>query len=195
MPPECTPDAGVHPANSRTATYIRIAYERGYRVTDDGRLFNPKGEQVTPNLSGQRWGPRFSLNGLRHLVPSGVATIPVHRFAAYCFYGEEMFDPALEVRHLNANLWDFSRRNIALGTPSENAYDMPVEVRTRRARIARLAQPSRSANACFSDDTVREIRRRLRAGEMGKALAREYGVCPQTISNIRRRNLYQDVED
>lgn len=46
----------------------------------------------------------------------------------------------------------------------------------------------------FTHDEVRAIRRRVAQGEKRSALAKEYGVLPQTISNIVNRASFADVE-
>lgn len=46
----------------------------------------------------------------------------------------------------------------------------------------------------LSDEQVREIRRRLNAGERQYAIARDYGVDKGTISNIKQGRFYADVK-
>lgn len=41
-------------------------------------------------------------------------------------------------------------------------------------------------------DDARDIRRRLAGGETGRALAREYGITPQTVSEIKLRKIWAD---
>ena len=115
---------------------VREAHHRGYRVTEDGRLLGSRGKEIKyfhyPN--NRRSYPRFSLNTKRiDYVPWDTYSIPVHFLAAYCFYGDEVFNPHLHIRHLNGDKCDFSKSNIKLGTPKDNEQDKPVEVRRRTA--------------------------------------------------------------
>ena len=48
---------------------------------------------------------------------------------------------------------------------------------------------------CFKLDEVRDIKRRLAAGEMGKDIAEDYGVDQTAISKIRRGRRWQWVTD
>ncbi len=74
---------------------------------------------------GNHYYPCFTVNGVS-FTKSGVKSIHVHHFAAYCFYGERMFDEGMRVRHLNDDPSDFSKKNIALGTEKENKMDIPL---------------------------------------------------------------------
>lgn len=170
---------------------IRLAYEKGYRVSRDGKLYGMKGEELIVKKRGKQRYPTFSVN-VGALTKSGVFGIPVHRFAAYCFYGEKMFEDGLVVRHLNGNVLDLRIENIKLGTNSENEHDKSAETRRRVGRIARAAQ-QRAMNSKFTDDEVREIRRRDDSGETGAAIARYLGVTRNCIYSIIKRRNYPNV--
>ena len=45
-------------------------------------------------------------------------------------------------------------------------------------------QGERHPNAKLTDEKAREIKRRAEAGEIGAALAREFGIDPGTVSRI-----------
>lgn len=64
------------------------------------------------------------------------------------------------------------------------------------SRTAHGGKPAldQGPNAAFDPDQVREIRRRIQAGEGLPALAREYGVTWQTIKNIHTRKNYKYVD-
>jgi hypothetical protein len=71
--------------------------------------------------------------------------------------------------------------HLFLGTPLDNMRD-----KIRKGR-------SRSGVAKLSADDVRVIRRQLDAGWQQKALAKEYGVWPNAIRQIKTGQTYQHV--
>lgn len=80
----------------------------------------------------------------------------------------------------------------------------PLSPRTR-AKIAeahrgRKKSPQTRARVSkskggLSDDQVREIRRRVRSGEVGRVVAEEFGIPPSTVSKIKTGGRYTWVED
>lgn len=171
---------------------IYIAYERGYRVTEDGRLINAEGRELVVKRRGKQRYPTFSLNDKR-ISKSGVFGIPVHRFAGYCFYGDKIFNKDLVLRHLDANTENISKENLVLGTHSDNNLDKPKSTRIRAAKKARSAQGYRPHNAKLEDAQVREIRARYNNGESGYSISEDYGVSAQTIYYIIKGKRYADV--
>lgn len=65
--------------------------------------------------------------------------------------------------------------------------------RKRSTWDRRASRNRSSANAKLSDDQVRDIYRRVHAGENQDCLAREYGLTQQNISNIKRAITYRRV--
>lgn len=179
----------VEMSNIRKAIYI--AYEKGYRVKEDGTLIGIKGQPLVVKNRGNQRYPTFSVN-VGSVTKSGVFGIPVHRFAGYCFYGDEIFNPKLCIRHLDADTENVSKQNLVLGTHSENEHDKPLEVRSRVGRIARSYQ-ERANNSKFTDDEVREIRKRIANGERVLAVANELNVTRQCIHLIVKRRNYANV--
>jgi hypothetical protein len=170
---------------------IKIAFEKGYRVTEDGRLIGIKGNELKVKKRGNQRYPTFSVN-VGSLTSSGVYGIPIHKFAAYCFYGDEVFEEGVVVRHLNGDTEDISKENILLGTYSDNERDKPVEVRKKAAKIARSHQ-KRPGNSLLTDEQVMEIKKRLKNKESMAAIARDYGVTRNCIFLIKKGVNYKDV--
>ena len=169
---------------------IRIAFERGYTVTEDGILISPLGNKLKISISGKQRYPTFSVSKIPNVTNKyGVFGIPVHKFAAFCFYGENVFS-ANCVRHLNGNVLDVSKNNISLGTRSQNNLDKDSEVRVSAAKKARAAQGKRPTNAKFTDEQVVYIRS---TDIKDKDLAVEYNVTRQAIWRIRKGKNYNDV--
>lgn len=167
---------------------ITIAAKKGYVVTEDGILLGPKG-RVAVKAYGKQKYPTFSVSGVPGVKNKyGVFGVPVHKLAAFCFYGEDALTSEC-VRHLDGDVNNVSRDNIALGTHSENNMDKDPEVRRAAARKARAAQGKRSPNSKFSDEEVRFIRN---SDESGPELSRRFNVTRQTIHNIRKKKGYYD---
>lgn len=182
-----------------TFTFTRMveAYTRGYRVTDCGKLLGPLSLRNGPlsiKCYGKQRYPTFSTNwGGR------VFGVPVHQFAAFCFYGQEILNPSLVVRHKNGNTLDVSKENIILGTHSENAMDKDPLVRKAAAVKARAAQPKRAVNAKLTGEQVKYIREYLDVYKGKKspngylsALVAKMSVSNATLWKIRKGDIYSE---
>lgn len=171
---------------SKTYDAVIYAYERGYRVTDDGILLNPDGSTRRLNKCPSSFYPTITV-----YKDGGKYSVVVHKLAAYCFYGDAAFEKGKHVRHLNSEVFDISRSNLVMGTPKENIGDQPEEVRLLTMRKARDA--AKKVLRIFTDDQVRDIRKQMESGVRGIDLARQFGVHKQTIYNINNRKRYADV--
>ncbi len=183
----------VNAARNKTIGATRLAFLKGYRATGDGRIITPDGKVL---LVRRRGSQRYATFGVYLGKVDGKYTmlsVPVHRFAAYCFFGEEALRAGVHIRHLNADRDDFSRSNLAIGTPRQNEMDKPSSVRSASARAARAAQGSRALNARFSPEQVREIRQRYAGSETGAQIARAFGVTRECIHRIVKRVNYSDI--
>lgn len=178
---------------ARTFTQNRIveAVQRGYYVTEDGKLFGPKG-QLRCRRYGKQTYPTFSTNwGGR------VYGIPAHKLAAYCFYGKDAFEPGVVVRHLNADVLDISRENITLGSYSDNERDKPAQVRRRSAIAGRRSQGYRAVNRKLTEDQADEVRefynnlggRKAPQGAV-KELGEKLGVSRTVLNKIKKGAYY-----
>jgi hypothetical protein len=171
---------------------IELAYKKGYRVTDNGLLIGLNGRPLSVKLRGNQRYPTFSVSGVDGIKNKyGVFGIPVHKYAAYCFYGDEARNSEC-VRHLNGNALDFSKENIALGTHQQNEYDKAAEIRSNSARKARAAQGYRAKNSKFNTDQVKYIRSSHPAKSY-REIAEEFNVTPQCIFLIVKRKNYSDI--
>jgi hypothetical protein len=170
-----------------TKEAIKIAYKRGYRVSDEGVLLSPYGNTLKISISKNQRYPSFSISRVPNVKNKyGVFGIPIHKFAAYCFYGEDAFYCQC-VRHLNGNVLDVSRKNIALGTHSENNLDKNKEKRSSAAKKARAAQGKRPTNAKFDENQISYIRS---AEKTNIELSKEFNVTRQCIYLIRKGKNY-----
>lgn len=173
---------------SKSNQGILIAFRKGYTVSENGNVYNPKGKQLAVNAAAGKY-PTITV------TEDNVSyNVPVHRLAAYCFYGSEMFKTGLLVRHLNGNVLDVRRENIALGTQSENSMDRPQYQRVLTAVKGRKAQKRRAHNAKFSPEEVKEIRTRRSSGETLQSIANDFKITRQAVYRIVKRICYQDIE-
>jgi len=108
----------------------QIAYERGYRVTKEGQLLNPKGK-VIGEYSYSRGYKKTPIK-----INQKRTNISTHRLQAYQKYGDKLFEDGIMVRHLNGNPLDNSWDNIAIGTQSDNSMDIPKEIRIKSTYAA-----------------------------------------------------------
>lgn len=107
----------------------RIAYSKGYRVTEEGVVNGPNKKDIG----------YFSSGGYRIInvrVHGKNKNLRAHRLQAYQKYGEKIYDEGTVVRHLDGNPANNCIDNIAIGTHSENMMDVPKAVRLAKAKYA-----------------------------------------------------------
>lgn len=108
--------------NSKLET---VAYNRGYRVAENGDIINPNGKVLsgsirTPNRKYSQLVFTLKIDGKsKHCG--------VHRLQAYQKYGDKIYDIRVLVRHLDGNPMNNSYNNIVIGSYSDNYYDIPLE--------------------------------------------------------------------
>ena len=158
-------------------------YEGRYQASDQGRVRSVdrfvrcgrngagirllKGRVLRP--AANRYNPHLYV-----VLGHGAAGSPVHRLVAQTFLGPQA--PGQDVRHLDGDAKNNRVSNLAYGTRTENIID-----------VYRIGRPWRVLTAA----QAREIRERLRAGERGSVLAKEYGVSQSCISAIKQRRTYK----
>lgn len=148
-----------------------LALSRGYCVTEDGKVFNPRGMELSLNFNKDGY-LRFTLR----LSNRKSVSCYVHKMVAFSKFGEQSFDPTLVVRHLDGNPKNNSFDNIAIGTPGENNMDKPPELR-RRVALQASAKLRR-----FSEADVTKMREQHAAGVSYRVLARDWNTCKSTLS-------------
>lgn len=103
-----------------------IAHKRGYVVTEEGELINPKGKRIGSigNTGYEKVNIKINKEDKRFYT---------HRLQAFQKYGSKLFEKGICVRHLDNNKLNNSWDNIAIGTQSENMIDIPEQIRIKRA--------------------------------------------------------------
>lgn len=140
---------------------------------------------LPPNERGCRFWPRGDGYGKSHWNGKGELA---HRVAFLLHNGWLPSGRAQVVMHACDEPRCCEPTHLTVGSQQQNTLD-----RERRGRANR--PPSwRHPDAKFTPEQVREIRRRHEAGESYPALGRAYGMHPQNIGRICRREGYTDVE-
>ncbi len=163
---------------SNTITKTLLAFEKGYRVQSDGSVIGPTGITLKLGQSKAKY-KRFTMTSSQAVF--------VHLLAAYQKFGEAAFEEGILVRHKNSNSLDNSYDNLLIGTLSDNAMDIPKEVRIARAKKAAKSRRK------LSDSQVKDIRKAVSNGVLQKTLAIKYNVVKSTISGVVNNKYYTEV--
>lgn len=153
------------------------AYSR-YMVSDAGRVMSmvgvnsglTSGHIMTPSNNGDGYG-QVGLSG-----DDGQKFFLVHRLVMLAFVGEHPENP--HVNHISGDTLDNHLLNLEWVTRSRNsqhAFEIGLS--------GNFGENHYRAKLTYDD--VTEIRRRLFLGETNSAIARDFGVTPGAISQIR----------
>ena len=150
-----------------------VGFDQQYEVSNHGRVRNRATWRVL--------SPRSSPNsGRRHvsvyLCAGGVRQQAyVHVLVLFAFHGPRPENH--DARHLDGDAQNNRIDNLQWATRSRNVQDYKWHGKPRKLRTEQVAS----------------IKSRLAAGETQAALAREYGVWPNTIRCIRTGRAHRDV--
>ena len=145
LPPREPKYNGVKVINSKSNKAIIEAYTRGYRVIE-GVLYNPS------KISKKGWIDSRSYYSFSIKINKIKSHFPIHRLVAYQKFGNKLFEPGIQVRHLDGNSLNNLEDNIEIGTQSENMMDIPEEKRKTHSLLAA------TYNRQFTDEEVEQIR-------------------------------------
>jgi len=94
------------------------AYRAGYRVVGDSVISPVNNRPLKLRLhSGY---PMVFLTCNNKICPNNRQYVSVHRFAAYQYFGMEVFQQGMCVQHIDNDKTNFSKENLKVGTYSEN---------------------------------------------------------------------------
>ena len=140
-----------------------LAISRGYSVTSDGTIMR-KGNAISAKLNN---------NGYYTIRVCG-KTISIHRIQAYQKYGEKLYGPGMETRHINGIRTDNSYGNITIGSHSENMMDRKESDRVASAKYA--SSKSKLSLPKYSKEIVLAIRNDRDSGMTYRSLMKKYGI-------------------
>ena len=155
----------------------RQAKKQGYTALPTGEIIGLRGKKRKLRIVTRK-------NTSYYHFSVGYGNILVHRFIAYLLFGEAVFQPGIQVRHLNGNSLDNSFENLCLGTQSDNMMDKSQEARTNCALHA--SQYRRR----FSDSEVQSIRETRKAGATYKQICTEFHTSKSTLSYLFNQAAY-----
>jgi hypothetical protein len=155
------------------------AYDRQYRVDEEGRVVSPSG--VYLKLSPDKWGYLGFSIGLNKTV----RTVPVHRLLAYQVFGDKIFEQDILVRHLDGNCQRNLSSNIDIGTQTNNMMDIPVAKRVLHALEAAKVQRK------LSEEEVKQLRLDRAGGMKYDELVVKYRISKSTVSYIVNNKTYK----
>lgn len=167
---------------SKTAQRVVHAYDIGYRVLEDGSVVSPQGTVLSPGRDSRGYRA-FSIK----LHDEYAKRVCVHQLAAYQKYGNALFSPDTETRHLDGNQLNNSLDNIAIGTHRDNIMDMTPEARVKKARQATAKTRKLDAH------TVNALRLDRVCGMNYVELTTKYAITKCAISYIVNGKTYGDV--
>lgn len=159
---------------------IELAYEKGYRANEDGSIIGIHAEKLKLFQGSNGYlifGIKDGKNNKR---------IPVHRFAAYCFFGNEIFNHEC-VRHINGIKTDNRKENLTLGSLSDNYNDIPESWRKD------FSLKGAAVTRKLTSQNVIEIRLLLAERKSYSFIAEKFGVSKSTIQQIKEGKSYKWV--
>ena len=155
---------------------VTDAYERGYRISSDGRLIRPDGAEIEGSCSNRKY-KNTRLNKKQ-------GQLFFHKLAGYQKFGDEIFRKGMQVRHLDGNKYNNSLDNIGLGTNRENAMDIPKEERVARSL------PAGRVRRKLTEEQVEQLRTDRENGFTYDKLQEKYKLARSTVSYIVNRKTY-----
>ncbi|WP_157693435.1 HNH endonuclease [Pseudarthrobacter equi] len=170
----------VHPDDQIEGEEWRETPYPGYWASSLGRVRGRSKAILTPILMGDYYVVDCGMKeGTKTRNRKGV-----HVLVCEAWHGTR---PAgKHAAHINGDAFDNRPSNLRWATPLENGND--------RVRHGTTMVGSRNPAAKLTDASVREIRRRLAVGgNTIRALAKEYGVHPSAISQLRDNKTWRHV--
>lgn len=163
-------------------------YEGLYEVSNLGKV---RRDFVAPARSlgvpGKLLKPLVGPHG--YLIVSlsnqgAVTNYRLHRLVLIAFCGDEPFEGAIAC-HNDGDRKNCALNNLRWGSPSDNQAD--------RVRHGTALRGEAVFGAILTEPKVRQIRERLRAGEIGRTIAPDFGVSVSTIHLIRKNRIWRHV--
>lgn len=135
-------------------------FKKGYRITEQGVVLNPKGNEVTGYVNSHG----YRSFGFRDKTGNS-KRCDFHRLQAFQKYGEVIFVTGVQVRHKNNDKFDNTFENILIGTNHQNQMDIPEHIRHSRALHAAsfIRKYNREEVKKFYHDSGRSYKKTMEA--------------------------------
>ena len=170
---------------------VKLAFFKGYRVTEEGQVISPHGVIRKLHTSPSRKTKYFSFKigvggGNRY-------SIPVHKLVSFQKFGDASFKEGVQTRHLDCNSLNNRWENIDIGTALQNWMDIPEGERILRSQLR--SQKAIAARRKFTQEEVEQIRQEHESGIGYEKLKNKWGGSKSTFSYIlsktaKRKALY-----
>jgi len=121
-------------------------------------------------------------------TPTGTKSIRAHRYSYEMTNGP--IPEGMHVLHRCDTPLCVRPEHLFLGTPLDNARDKVAKGRMRRGDFKGEA----NGHAKLTAEIVRAIRSRPAVRGSQAAMAREYGITPQTVQDIIKRRIWKHVQ-
>jgi hypothetical protein len=184
----------AHAAQATPVEYRELKDFPGYRVGSDGTVWTrrtpgPRLSREWKQLVGSWCGsgkrrPKgyYRLALLRH-VSGKLVAITFHRLVLVTFVGEPK--PGQIACHYNGDPLDNRVENLRWDTHAANTEDS--------RRLGTIARGETGGTAKLKAAQVPEIRQRYEEGDCVRVMAKEYGVCENSIYNVVRRITWNHI--
>ena len=178
----------------RTLRFLGFHY---YRVGTDGSVWSRRAKGDTRGQLGPWW--KMSARGTQYkmvtLFNRGVSkSYYVHQLVLLAFVG--LCPEGMECRHLDGNPLNNRLKNLAWGTPDEQAADKHKHGTTSRGERHRknLSRGTKHWASKLNEDKVASIRSEYASGVVTMlALATKHKVTISTISSVVHREIWTHI--
>jgi len=163
--------------------FRHVVYWPGYAVTDNGQVWSCQYSRDNKNRQWKKKKPSIGRLGRKLVTLCSCGKrrkAKVHALVMEAFVGVR--PDGSECRHLNGNPADNRLENLKYGTQIENAADSILHG-TYKHRAAK-----------FSEDDVREIRRRYKHGENMTAYAKQIGMSRAAVYNAAVKRTWKHID-
>lgn len=157
-----------------------IAYELGYRVSEDGKLINPKGEIIKGCLRHSK--RKYTCLAFTIKVGNKTKHCCIHRLQAYQKYKEAIYGMRVVVRHLDGNSFNNSFDNITIGSYSDNFHDMSKD---QQEKVINNLHKNRYRK--YTDDLIKEVYKDYCEGLNRTQLSTKYNIPVKNIYYIVKK--------
>jgi len=122
----------------------------GYTVDSEGIVYKPN-KKIQKTRMGTQGYLIFSIRLGKHATNE-----KVHRLQAFMLYGDKMLEEGIVVRHLDGNQLNNKAENIAIGSKSDNYFDIPET--KRKDMLNHLIQKASDKNRKYDYESIKKDR-------------------------------------